>query len=110
MEGGILGKKAEHIMFTSPIHKGSVQIDPGCAHRPGAPVICTEFGGVNIAPADKAAAGERDWGYTTAADPKDLLKRFESLVQAVVEGGHTCGLVYTQLWVDSSQFRKLLIC
>ncbi|KAL7629580.1 hypothetical protein AAE478_001102 [Parahypoxylon ruwenzoriense] len=94
---GILGKKlAGRDFFVGPIPHG----DGGTRHREGAPVICTEFGGVNIAPAtaegeDKAR--ERDWGYTTASDPRDLLMRFEALMQAVVKGGHVCGLVYTQL-------------
>ena len=97
MEGGILGKKADHDMFIDPILYGSTVLDPGTQHQPGAPVICTEFGGVNIAPAKKEAAGERDWGYTTASDPKDLLERFKKLLMAVVKGGHSCGFVYTQL-------------
>jgi hypothetical protein len=72
-----------------------------CAHRPGAPVICTEFGGVNIAPSDeekaKASHNRKDWGYTTAIDPADLLQRFGKLIMAVAEGGQCCGFVYTQL-------------
>lgn len=100
LEGGILGGKAGHAMFVGPIRdaNGAV-VDPGTAHKPGAPVICTEFGGVNIAPAEKEEMGERDWGYTTASDPKDLLERFRNLLMAVVQGGHTCGFVYTQLCV-----------
>lgn len=67
-------------------------------HRHGAPVLCTEFGGVNIAPAkDSTSEKSRDWGYTTAADPDDLLRRIERLFMAVVKGGHCCGFVYTQL-------------
>lgn len=58
--------------------------------------MCTEFGGVNIAAA-KDGESDRDWGYTTAQDPGDLLKRLERLVRAVVEGGHCCAFVYTQL-------------
>lgn len=69
----------------------------GSKHVDGAPVLCTEFGGVNIAPADSSKKGERDWGYTTASNPRDLLERVEKLVKAVVEGGHSCGFVYTQL-------------
>lgn len=84
-------------MFTNPIRSGSTLLDPGTQHRPGAAVICTEFGGVNIAPAKDSVAGERDWGYTTASDPKDLLERFKKLLMAVVQGGHSCGFVYTQL-------------
>ena len=93
---GILGKKANRPMFLAPIENLS---DPGSKHTPGAPVICTEFGGVNIA--REAAGGDgnttRDWGYTTATDPKDLLKRIEKMMKGIVEGGHCCGFVYTQL-------------
>ncbi|CBF83203.1 hypothetical protein AN3200.2 [Aspergillus nidulans FGSC A4] len=100
MDGGILARKLNGEMFTDPIASsdGSV-IDPGSRHTPGAPVICSEFGGVNIAPAKdgNAPGSERDWGYTTAADPEDLLKRLERLFMAVVRGGYTCGFVYTQL-------------
>ncbi|KAJ5826368.1 hypothetical protein N7474_003506 [Penicillium riverlandense] len=98
MEGGILGPKSNRDMFSKPIlGPDSSILDPGAQHRQGAPVICSEFGGVNIAPTKGGAAGERDWGYTTASDPDDFLVRFEKLVMAVVKGGHTCGLVYTQL-------------
>ncbi|KAL4998340.1 glycoside hydrolase superfamily [Aspergillus recurvatus] len=100
MEGGILARKLNGEMFTDPIASpdGSV-IDPGSSHTPGAPVVCSEFGGVNIAPAKGGSktGSERDWGYTTAADPNDLLKRLEKLFMAVVKGGFTCGFVYTQL-------------
>jgi hypothetical protein len=100
MDGGILARKLNGEMFTDPIASpdGSV-IDPGSRHTPGAPVICSEFGGVNIAPAKGGSTpgSERDWGYTTAADPGDLLKRLERLFMAVVRGGFTCGFVYTQL-------------
>lgn len=77
----------------------AVDGDAGAKHTPGAPVICSEFGGVNITPAQGTTAGERDWGYTTASDPEDFLARLERLVMAVVKGGHTCGMVYTQLLV-----------
>lgn len=95
LEGGILAKMAgDRDMFVQPIDG-----DRGAAHEPGAPVLCTEFGGVNIAPAaaEKEKGNGRDWGYTTAADPQDLLKRLEGLMMAVVQGGHCCGFVYTQL-------------
>ncbi|KAA8645278.1 glycoside hydrolase family 2 protein [Aspergillus tanneri] len=68
------------------------------ASRRIATLICSEFGGVNILPAQGTVAGDRDWGYTTARDPEDLLRRLEKLVMAVVKGGHSCGLVYTQLY------------
>lgn len=95
MGTGILAQKGGHDMFVPPF--GS---DPGSKHQPGAPVICSEFGGVNIAPSkDSPAASERDWGYTTASDPNDFLYRFDKLVMAIVKGGNSHGLVYTQMYV-----------
>lgn len=79
-------------MFVEPIPKH----DLGASHTPGAAIICTEFGGVNIAPAEGKNT-EDGWGYTTAADPDDLLQRVEKLVNAVVDGGHCSGFVWTQL-------------
>ncbi|KAF7585576.1 hypothetical protein BBP40_010635 [Aspergillus hancockii] len=84
---GILGQKGNRDMFVGSIQKASIALDPGAQHTPGAPVICSEFGGVNIVPTKGTAAGERDWGYTTASDPEDLLSRLEKLVTAVVKGG-----------------------
>ena len=85
-------------MFLSPIHGEHGEYDPGSKHERGAPVLCTEMGGVII-----AAAGENDterkgaWGYTTAANSDDLLKRVEDIVTATVESGVVCGIVWTQL-------------
>ncbi|PTB43552.1 glycoside hydrolase family 2 protein [Trichoderma asperellum CBS 433.97] len=91
----ILGPKAGRDMFVGEI----ANADKGAAHNPTAPIICTELGGINIALAKTDADGEesRDWGYTTATDPDDLLKRIERMVKGVAGGGHCCGFVYTQL-------------
>ncbi|KAK7719292.1 hypothetical protein SLS57_005791 [Botryosphaeria dothidea] len=88
---GILGPKADRPMFVEPIPG----LDPGAEHRPGAVVLNTEFGGVNIAPATGKDADE--WGYTTATDPEDLLRRIDLLMRGVVQGGHSSGFVWTQL-------------
>jgi hypothetical protein len=89
-------------MFVGSIGDGAV--DPGSKHRPGAPVICTEFAGVNIALAAASKGddiqpqgGGGEWGYTTASDASDLLKRIDALVKAVIQGSHCSGFVYTQL-------------
>jgi hypothetical protein len=87
----ILGPKAGRAMFVG-----------GATHAENAPVICTEFGGINIAraPAEQSAeqsAENRDWGYTTAADPVDLLARLEKMMSGIVDGGLIGGFVYTQL-------------
>ncbi|KAF1839483.1 glycoside hydrolase [Decorospora gaudefroyi] len=94
---GIMKTKSNRPTFLPPI-EGS--LDPGSKHVPGAPVLCTEFGGVNIARSAGGAGDEdrkRDWGYTTATDPKDLLKRIDKMMTGIVGGGHCCGFVYTQL-------------
>jgi hypothetical protein len=87
---GIVAEKGDHDIFLPAIPS-----DPGSSHHPSAPILCTEFGGVNIA--RSATSGEKDWGYTTASDPKDLLKRIEKMMTGIVEGGLICGFVYTQL-------------
>ncbi|KAI1299138.1 glycoside hydrolase family 2 protein [Xylaria venustula] len=87
-------------MFLGPIG----DVEPATKHRPGAPIINTEFAGVNIAPANnnksddiQPQGGGGDWGYTTASDSSDLLSRIEALVKAVIQGSHVTGFVYTQL-------------
>ncbi|KAF4984095.1 hypothetical protein FZEAL_634 [Fusarium zealandicum] len=93
---GILGPKAGRGMFVPPIPG----VEEGAAHKSGAPVMNTEFGGVNIAPVkkgDEEGDENRDWGYTTATNSDDLVKRVERLVKGVVDGGHCWAFVYTQL-------------
>jgi hypothetical protein len=76
------------------------QTDPGSAHLPNAPILCTEFGGVNItsdsSDQQQQQQHEDGWGYTTASNASDLLDRFAALCHAVVLAGHICGFVYTQ--------------
>lgn len=83
---GILGDKAGRAMFVG-----------GAEHKKGMPILCTEFGGVNIALQDGDSGVDGEWGYTTAKDSTDLLDRVRKLMLGVVEGGHCCGFVYTQL-------------
>jgi hypothetical protein len=67
------------------------------SNPPVAPILCTEFGGLNISPAKGSEAKSGDWGYITASDADDLLKRLEGLCMGIVQGGLICGFVYTQL-------------
>lgn len=83
-----MDKKAGRDMFVSEIPNK----DPGAKHVPGVPIMCTEFGGVNI-----SQGGERDWGYTTATNSDDLLARVKNVTDAVIDGGYCCAFVYTQL-------------
>jgi hypothetical protein len=93
---GLLEKKSNREVFVTSIQRDDAS-DPASDHVEGAPVLCTEFGGINIAPTDDAAAGQRDWGYTTAENPEDLLQRLKDLMTGIVRGGICCGFVYTQL-------------
>lgn len=83
-------------MFLREIHGPDGAYDEGSRHQRGAPIICTEFGGVNGASSQDPERKE-NWGYTTARDSEDLLKRIESIVMATVKEGHVCGVVWTQL-------------
>lgn len=98
----LTGEPEGRPMFVPAVYgPNAAVLDPATLHKSGAPVLNTEFGGVNIAPADKKGTGKKfsteDWGYTTASDPEDLLKRIEKLAIGVVHAGHCSGFVYTQL-------------
>jgi hypothetical protein len=99
---GILAKKSHREVFVGPI----AGRDSGTKHKPGAPIICTEFGGVNIKPKETMAANSDDWGYHTANDADDLLKRIKDLMMGIVGGKLVCGFVYTQLQVLYSFHRR----
>ncbi|MDZ4768843.1 MAG: glycoside hydrolase family 2 TIM barrel-domain containing protein [Chloroflexota bacterium] len=58
----------------------------------GAPILLTEFGG--IAYRKDAAEG---WGYTTAGDEADFLRRLDEVMRAVRESPVLQGWCYTQL-------------
>lgn len=82
-------------MFLGPIYGPSGIEDKGSKHIRGAPVMCTEFGGVNIAK-ENDHSRKGNWGYTTAKDAKDLVDRVEGLIMGTVKEGHCCGIVWTQ--------------
>lgn len=83
-------------MFLGKIQGPDGACDEGSRHQIGAPVICTEFGGVNIANFNDSERTQ-NWGYTTAKDSEDLLRRVENIIMATVKEGNVCGIVWTQL-------------
>jgi hypothetical protein len=95
---GILDKHSGRPLFAKST-LGSIG-DDGSLSPQSAPVLCTEFGGLNIRPADESKAKEGDWGYITAQDSNDLLRRLELLCTGIVDGGFVSGFVYTQLYDD----------
>ncbi|TKA31443.1 hypothetical protein B0A50_02290 [Salinomyces thailandicus] len=104
-------------MFLPPIYEdtggggggGGGVADEGSRHVRGAPVLCSEFGGVNVSAETSQDDKRQDnWGYTTAVDSDDLLKRFEELMLAAVCGGHVCGVVWTQTTDIEQEMNGLL--
>jgi len=71
-------------------------VEPAAKHISGAPLMCTEFGGLNIA-APKQDADSKDWGYITADNANDLVKRVEGQISAFLMTPGLSALVYTQL-------------
>lgn len=94
-DGSALRKVCENHEGIFSAHGGRDMFVGGAKHKEGAPILCTEFGGVNIKPKEGDIEGA--WGYTTASDATDLLARVKDLMLGIVEGGHICGFVYTQL-------------
>ncbi len=72
--------------------------------RAAEPVMVSEFGGINFAP-DR----EDSWlGYTAVNTAEELLKRYRSLVDALLDSPAVAGFCYTQL-TDTLQERNGLL-
>lgn len=91
----ILDKHSNRALFARPLQV-SLGEDGNRSYK-SLPIICTEFGGLNIRAREESEAKEGDWGYITAENPEDLLARLEGLCLGIVKGGNVCGFVYTQL-------------
>jgi len=74
---------------------------PGHGHR-GEPILVTEFGGI-------AFAGEGGgWGYSTVADAKGFLTRYEAMIEALLACDPVQGFCYTQLTDVEQEVNGLL--
>lgn len=69
----------------------------------GEPILLTEFGGIAF---QKHAEG--GWGYTTAADEADFVRRYRDVVEAVVQSPQVQGFCYTQLTDVEQEINGLL--
>ena len=74
---------------------------PGYAYR-GEPILITEFGGIAF------SGSEEGWGYSTVTDADEFLKRYESLVEALLNSGPVQGFCYTQLTDVEQEINGLL--
>jgi hypothetical protein len=75
---------------------------PGYGYR-GEPILVTEFGGIAFATADTGS-----WGYRTVSDAEGLLKRYGSLVSALLGSEVVQGFCYTQLTDVEQEINGLL--
>jgi beta-galactosidase/beta-glucuronidase len=75
---------------------------PGHAYE-GQPIIVSEFGGIAY-----KLGGASGWGYTTAEDEADFIRRYEAVVSAVLESPEVQGFCYTQLTDVEQEINGLL--
>ncbi len=74
----------------------------GFAHE-GQPVLLTEYGGVAFRKSDTAG-----WGYSTAGDEADFVKRLREIVETVMASPVLQGFCYTQLTDVEQEINGLL--
>ena len=75
---------------------------PGYGYR-GEPLLVTEFGGIAFESADPEA-----WGYRKVSDAEGLLRRYGSLVDALLQSDVVQGFCYTQLTDIEQEVNGLL--
>ena len=69
----------------------------------GEPILVTEFGGIGY-----QKDTQEGWGYTTATDDDDFLKRYEAVVSAVLASPVVQGFCYTQFSDVEQEINGLL--
>jgi hypothetical protein len=74
----------------------------GYAHA-GEPILVTEFGGIAY---QKDA--QQGWGYTTAADDEEFIRRYRDVVAAILASPLIQGFCYTQLTDVEQEINGLL--
>lgn len=85
---------------TGPAVRRRLLLEPG--ERAKRPVLVSEFGGVGLT--DDPSA----WGYSTARDPEELVRRYGALCAALARSEALSGFCYTQL-TDTYQERNGLL-
>lgn len=74
----------------------------GSGYR-GEPILVSEFGGISF-----AACGENGWGYSTAQDKEDFLRRYEAVICPMLDSPCVQGFCYTQLTDVEQEINGLL--
>lgn len=74
----------------------------GYAHQ-GEPILLTEFGGVAY-----RKSAQEGWGYSTAADEGDFLRRLKEIMDAVLASPLLQGFCYTQITDVEQEINGLL--
>ncbi len=74
----------------------------GFAHS-GEPILVTEFGGIGYQKDE-----QQGWGYTTAGDDEEFIRRYKDVVDAVLASPLVQGFCYTQLTDVEQEINGLL--
>jgi beta-galactosidase/beta-glucuronidase len=74
----------------------------GFAHS-GEPILLTEFGGIAF-----QKDTQKGWGYTTAGDDEEFIRRYRDVVDAVLASPLVQGFCYTQLTDVEQEINGLL--
>lgn len=72
----------------------------GCG---GEPILVSEFGGISF-----AKCGEEGWGYSSAQNEEDFLRRYEAVVRPLLASPCVQGFCYTQLTDVEQEINGLL--
>ncbi|NLA85056.1 MAG: glycoside hydrolase family 2, partial [Clostridiales bacterium] len=71
----------------------------------GQPILVTECGGISFEVGDKGKGG---WGYSTASDGADFIKRYQAVIRPIMESRMIQGFCYTQLTDVEQEINGLL--
>jgi hypothetical protein len=95
-------KAVEHTVRT--VQPGDHFIMISSDMQVGIPIMLTEFGGISYRPSEGAA-----WfGYGMVADQEAYIRKYEELVQAIIDCPTIAGFCYTQLTDTGQETNGLL--
>lgn len=94
IDAPVLRNTAANVELILMPKSGKDIILPGDAPYDGKPILCTEMGGISMAPKENDPKGS--WGYHLAGTEEDLLARIKGVVDAIIDGGICQGFCYTQ--------------
>jgi hypothetical protein len=91
----VLRNTAANVELILMPKSGKDIILPGDPAYDGKPILCTEMGGISMAP-EQDDERKGSWGYQLAGNADDLLGRIRGVVDAIVDSKVCQGYCYTQ--------------